>query len=254
MKITFLGTSDGVPRKGHFCTSTMVEVGEQVYLIDGGAPVAELMLNHDKHPNQLKAFFNTHAHGDHIAGLLPLIMLSGWAFPEARFGMYVPEQRVADAFHAFREALMGKRSGDQPLPDLPKREPRVQFHVYEAGEIYDDGVLKVTAYPTGHCLPRPSYAFMLEAEGKRVFFSGDLAYGLGDYPAVVSQVETDLFVCEMAHFTGEEIAPRLDTCKTKKLIFHHYQANKPPQIEALAASGRFGFPIYMAEDGDCVEV
>lgn len=251
MKITFFGTADGVPRKGHFCTSTMIEIGERVYLIDAGAPVAELMLNHDKHPDQLAAFFNTHVHSDHIVGLLPLITLCGWAFTETRFGLYIPEQRLADAFAAFRSALVAP-----PKDAAPKgtASDRVAFHVYEAGEIYDDGFLKVTAYPTRHCWPRPSYALMLEAEGKRVFFSGDLSYGLGDYPTVVNEVETDLFVCEMAHFTGDEIASRLDDCKTKKLIFHHYQANKPPQIEALATSGRFGFPILRADDGDCVEV
>ena len=249
MKITFFGTADGVPRKGHFCTATMVEVGDRVYLIDAGAPVAELMLNHDKHPDRIKAVFNTHAHSDHIVGLLPLISLCGWAFREARFRIYVPEKRVADAFAAFREAL-------GVIPRSATGE-RVSFQVYEACEpdvIYDDGDLKVTAYPTRHCLPHPSYAFLLEAEGKRVFFSGDLAYGLGDYPTVVNEIETDLFVCEMAHFTDEEIAPRLDACKTKKLIFHHYQANKPEQIQALATSGRFPFPILRASDGDRVEI
>ena len=244
MKITFLGTSDGVPRKGHFCTSTMVEVGERIYLIDAGAPVAELMLNHDKHPNQLKAFFNTHAHGDHIVGLLPLISLCGWAFPEAQFELYVPEQRVADAFHAFSEALIGR----------PVRNERLPFKVYGAGEIYDDGFVKITAIPTGHCQPRPSYAFLMEAEGKKVLFSGDLAYGLGDYPAIASEEELDLFVCEMAHFDEEEIAARLATCKAKQLIFNHYQARKPPQIEALATPGRFPFPIRRAKDGDSVEI
>lgn len=246
MKITFLGTADGIPRKDHFCTSTMVEVGDRVYLMDAGAPVAELMMQYDTHPNQLKAIFNTHAHGDHIAGLLPLFLLSGWAFRESSFGIYVPEQRVADAFGAFCEAFVGR-----PV-DLPGH--RVQFHVYEAGVIYDDGVIRVTAYPTAHCQPRLSYSFMLEAEGKRVFFSGDMAHGLGDFPKVLSEVETDLFICEMAHCTADDLAPHLDTCKTKRLIFNHYQANKPPQIASLVDSGRFPFPISRASDGDAVEV
>lgn len=244
MKITFLGTSDGVPRKGHFCTSTMVEIGERIYLVDAGAPVAELMLNLDKRPEQLKAFFNTHAHEDHLDGLLPLLTLCGWAFREASFDLYVPEERVANAFYAFGEALIGH----------PVRNERLPFHVYEAGEIYDDGVLKVTAIATGHCLPRPSYAFLMEAEGKKVFFSGDLASGLGDYPQLLNEMEVDLFVCEMAHFEGEEIGARLETCKAKRVIFNHYQARKSPQIEALAASGRFPFPISRARDGDSIEI
>jgi ribonuclease BN (tRNA processing enzyme) len=206
--------------------------------------VAELMLNHDKHPDQIKAFFNTHSHSDHIVGLLPLIFLCGWAFTEASFDLYVPEDRVANAFHAFSENLF----------EHPVHNPRLNFRVYEAGEIYDDGCAKITAIPTGHCLPRPSYAFLFEAEGKKVLFSGDLSYGLGDYPQIANEEELDLFVCEMAHFDGEDIAARLETCKAKRLIFNHYQARKPPQIEALAAPGRFPFPISRAKDGDSIEI
>ena len=250
MKITFFGTADGVPRKGHFCTSTMIEIGERVYLIDAGAPVAELMLNHDKHPDQLAAFFNTHVHSDHIVGLLPLITLCGWAFTETRFGLYIPEQRLADAFAAFRSALVAPPKGDPPKGAA---SDRVAFHVYEAGEIYDDGFLKVTAYPTRHCWPRPSYALMLEAEGKRVFFSGDLSYGLGDYPTVVNEVETDLFVCEMAHFNADQIEPYLEKCRAKTVAFTHvYPIGKYNDIDAM--KGRYPFEIITPNDGDAIEI
>ena len=56
MKVTFLGTSDGVPRPGHFCTSTMIEVGSAIYLIDAGAPVIDLLLKLGKNPNNIKEF------------------------------------------------------------------------------------------------------------------------------------------------------------------------------------------------------
>ena len=49
MKITFLGTSDGLPRPGHFRASTMIEVADRLYLIDGGAPIADLILVNGDH-------------------------------------------------------------------------------------------------------------------------------------------------------------------------------------------------------------
>ena len=73
-------------------------------------------------------------------------------------------------------------------------------------------------------------------------------------PENFSETEFIFSTWGMTHFTHEEIAPHLDACKTKKLIFHHYQANKPEQIQAPAASGRFPFPILRASDGDTVEV
>ena len=43
MKITFLGTSHGVPAKDRFCSSIMLESGGSFYFIDAGAPVMDLL-------------------------------------------------------------------------------------------------------------------------------------------------------------------------------------------------------------------
>ena len=39
MKITFLGTSHGVPAADRYCYCVMIESGKSVYFIDGGAPM-----------------------------------------------------------------------------------------------------------------------------------------------------------------------------------------------------------------------
>ena len=44
MKITFLGTSHGVPAADRYCSSAMIEVNGSVYLIDAGAPVIDLLI------------------------------------------------------------------------------------------------------------------------------------------------------------------------------------------------------------------
>lgn len=246
MKITFLGTADGVPRPGHFCTSTMIEAGENTYLIDAGAPVINLMLDHGKHPNSLKAFFNTHGHTDHLDGILSLVTLCSWAYRDASFDMLVPDQCVANGITTYLETVTGT-----PFPS-----ERLRFSVFEAGVIYDDGVLKVTAIPTRHCEPKHSYAFLLEGDGKRALLSGDLSQFLakGDYPEIVSREELDLFVCEMAHFGEEHIAPYLEKCRAKRVMFNHYQRRKEPDIESLATPGRFPFPVSAAQDGEVVEL
>ena len=246
MKVTFFGTADGIPRPGHFCTSTMIEVGENVYIVDAGAPVINLLLDHDKHPNQVKAFFNTHGHTDHLDGILQLLTLCGWAYKDAAFDLYVPEKCITDGFAAYMETVTGT-----PFPS-----DRLRPSVFEAGEIFDDGVLKVTAIPTLHCQPRPSYAFLLEAEGKRVLISGDLSQFLhkGDFPTLVENGNLDLFVCEMAHLAEEHILPYLEKCTAKRVMFNHYQKRKEADIERLAAPGRFPFSVSAAQDGEIVEL
>ncbi len=246
MKITFLGTADGIPRPGHFRTSTMIEIADKLYLIDGGAPVIDLILANGKHPDQLKAFFNTHPHTDHVDGMLPLITLCGWAYPNISFDLYVPDKCVTDGYVSYMETVMG----------VKYPHDRLKNHLFNEGVIYDDGVLKVTAIATRHCEPLHSYAFLLEAEGKKALFSGDLSQLLlkGDFPEMVLNESVDLFVCEMAHFGEEHIAPYLEKCKARRVMFNHYQKKYEADIESLSTPGRFSFPVSMAQDGEVVEL
>ncbi len=246
MKITFLGTSDGLPRPGHFCSSTMVEIGNSVYLFDAGAPVASLILNHGRRPEDITAFFNTHGHGDHLDGLLQLLDLCTWAYKEAAFSLFFPEERVLNACVHYIEGILPKNH----------RFPHERLHtqVIKEGLIYDDGTLRVTAIATQHCHPRPSYAFVLEAEGKCVLLTGDLRGDAADFPKVIYEKEFDLAVCEMAHFGEDEISPIMEKAKTKRWMFNHYQQRKEAHIERLSVPERFVFPVRMAEDGESVEV
>ena len=91
MKITFLGTSHGVPAADRFCTSIMLESGENVYLLDAGAPVINLMLKMGIDLKSLKAAFVSHSHMDHLSGLADLICLMNWYFQDTSADFYLPE-------------------------------------------------------------------------------------------------------------------------------------------------------------------
>ncbi len=63
--------------------------------------------------------------------------------------------------------------------------------------------MNLTAYKTKHT--SDSYAFLAYAEGKRVFFSGDLYYNPSeDFPKEVLNSRLNLAVCESAHFSAHE--------------------------------------------------
>jgi pyruvate/oxaloacetate carboxyltransferase len=64
MKLTFLGTSCGVPQKDRYCSSCMIECGDGVYLIDVGAPVAELLRRYGKTPVDIDPEFAKKIIGD----------------------------------------------------------------------------------------------------------------------------------------------------------------------------------------------
>ena len=246
MKITFLGTADGIPRPGHYCSSTMIEVNGAIYLIDTGAPVIDLLLQNGKRPEQIKAIFNTHGHGDHLDGLLQLLDLCMWAYKSASFEICMTEQKIAEGFIGCLESM-----ATSPFP-----RDRMRFRTFEPGLFYEDENIKVTAFPTQHCEPNPSYAFLIETENEKVLFTGDLSYALGkgDFPKIAEEMPLNLIVCEMAHFGAEHIAPYLEKCLAKHVIFNHYQLRKERDIQQLMQCGKFPFPVSMAHDGDVVQV
>ena len=168
------------------------------------------------------------------------------SYSKTDLDLCVPDKRVTDAFEAYFEILTGEKYPHD----------RLRTKVFGEGLIYDDGYIKVTAIPTKHCPPMPSYAFVVEGDGKKIVFSGDLSqfFRGNDFPKIVLEEEIDLFVCEMAHFGEEHIAPYLEKCRAHRVMFNHYQPEKEAHIESLAAPGRFPFPISMAHDGESIEI
>ena len=245
MKFTFLGSSHGVPAPDRFCSSLMVEVGESVYLVDAGAPIIDCILRHDKTTDDVKAIFTTHSHGDHINGLHHYIDLVDWYYKESEVDIFMTNVEVKDAMINMLEVLRG----------APYHADRIRMHIAEAGEVWNDGNLRVTYIPTRHMEPRASYAILLEAEGKRVLITGDLSWKMtkNDFPTIVAEEELDLVICEMAHFGVKHIAPYLETCKAKEMwITHLYPYERFEEVKAIA--NKYAYPIYIADDNDVIEV
>ena len=213
MKLTFLGTSHGVPAADRFCSCAMLQTGGRVYLIDAGAPVADLLIRYGIPYSDLRAIFTTHAHGDHTNGLLGLCDLSNWYFGKADYDVFLTEQALADALKTII-AVQG------PALD----EKRIRLHVMGAGPVYSDENLSVTAVPTRHINngERPSYAYIIECEGKRLIFTGDLHQNdAADFPQIAKDEASDAIICEQAHFSVDTIFAHLRECPTKQVWMNH---------------------------------
>ena len=246
MKITFLGTSHGVPAADRYCSSTMIEVNGSLYFIDAGAPLVDILLRRGVNLDTVRAIFTTHIHGDHTNGILALADLFNWYFKTAGADIYMTEQRGIDAFS---EAV---RTVDGEID-----EARVRFKLMTPDTVYADENIRVTPFPTQHMAyaNRPAYSYLVEAEGKKALFSGDLSPRLskGDFPAYALENSVDLMVCEMAHFGVDDARPYLEKCRAKELLFNHvYPLGKLDEIDAL--DGAFGYPIHTVNDGDEIEL
>ena len=250
MKITFFGSSHGVPAPDRFCSCAMIEAGDGIYFIDAGAPMIDLMLRYGKKIEDARAVFTTHAHGDHINGIIGFANLINWYYTKASVDLFMTEEKPTKAIVDYLEALDAR----------PIDSDRVRFKQIDKDFVYEDSNIKVTAFPTGHMRynnspSRPTYGYIVEADGKRAVFSGDLSIHLrdGDFPEIALKEEVELLVCEMAHFSPDKITPYLDRCKAKTVCFNHvYPFDKFDAITEM--NKKYPFEVTIAHDGDEINI
>ena len=240
MKITFLGTSHGLSEKDRYRTSIMVEVKEKLYIIDGGAPVYDLLVRRGKNLRDITAIFTTHAHGDHVLGLLPLLEIVNWSSNTINFDVYLTDQKLKSAIIDTLEVVCDKKLDSD----------RLRLKVYDENTIYDDGELKVVFAKNCHYANgKTSYSLTLFAEGKSIVFSGDLSghLSMGDFPMLPK--DCDLLVLELAHIGLENIKPYLENADVKEICFNHvFPQSKFNEIEKL--KGAYPFKVATPNDND----
>ena len=247
MKITFLGTSHGYAEKNRFCSGTLIEVGGHSYLIDAGAPIEGQMVNMDKPYSDLRGVFITHMHTDHVAELPAVVE------PLMRFRYndqvtcFMPEKEGLDAFDVWMKALH---------VDVEKMHQIVTFGVTKAGVIFENEDVKVTAIPTSHLQhldpPAPAWSYQVEAEGKKVFFSGDMSHNFPEFSKNVAEGGYDLVICEMAHSDLEVVQDILKAAPTRRMIINHYHMPRLVNYEKILPT--FPFEVHLAVDGEVIDL
>ena len=160
MKITFFGTSHGKPEPHRKRSSAMVEIGENRYIIDIGTDITEPLITRAIPFASLRAIFITHMHTDHTNGLIPFVGLcrdSSYKIADPMIFLPGDIEKTVEVMNAWM--LCNGTPITRDYRYMPVSE----------GALYDDGTLRVTAFRTRHT--NESYAYLLEAEGKRVLFS-----------------------------------------------------------------------------------
>lgn len=246
MRITFFGSSSGSPSPNMKCSCTLIEVGEKKYIIDIGTILIEQLANRNINIAEINALFITHMHRDHTDGLpsyyLRLHSPYGVNADPDIFIPQAPMEPVIKALDAWRNCN-GHTKEARPI----------KFHEVHEGEIFNDGVLKVTAYPTRHSEVVNTYSYILEAEGKRVFFSGDFSREPDqEFHYEILEQPLDLAVCELGHFKAEKYGIIFGEKPPKKLIINHI--SKKNMASAYDFRLTSEFPTDLAHDGMVVDV
>lgn len=239
MKLVFFGSSHGVPEPNRRCSSTLIEVDGNHYFIDMGTQSIEQLITRNIPIESVKAVIVTHMHGDHSNGLISFADICSWYFLNANPTFCLPGD-VDKTKSALGEWLACNGTKLRPF----------EFRQVTAGVVYDDGIIRVTAYQTKHI--NFSYSYLVEAHGKRVLFSGDLCVEgpSKDFPMSVLESPLDLAICESAHFPATEYIPLFKGNKNlRALCFNHYSAKFLSSVLEAKKELSEELKVVLATDG-----
>lgn len=155
MQLTFLGTSAGVPTRTRNVTAILLHLLHPtqpgLWLFDCGEGTQHQLLETSFQPGKIERIFITHLHGDHLFGLPGLLCSRSMAGNMLPLTIYGPKGIREFVDMALR--LSGSWT-DYPM----------EIVEITAGDVVDDGLRKVTAYPLNH--PVECYGYRIEEHDK----------------------------------------------------------------------------------------
>lgn len=220
MKLYFLGTCAGtepMPDRKH--ASFALEVDGDLYWFDAGEGCSYTAHNFGLDVLKVKKVLISHPHLDHVGGLANLIWnirKMHWVKKsscEGDIDIFLPNLRVWNGVMELLRCSEGAFS----LAD------HLHAHEIRDGVLFNDGTVCVTALHNLHVQPNAgqwqSYSFLIEAEGKRIVYSGDVkTYNEMD-PLIGDGC--DRLIIETGHFGIDDVYAYTRDKNIKKVLFTH---------------------------------
>ena len=260
MKITVLGSCSGTePFSGCHQTSVAVETGGRVYFIRRrGKRRLHLLFGGCSPAGHRRHLHHPHPHGPHRRTAPPAV-----EFPQAvhhQPGHRRPHGGPGDSGPHAGPVRVRRGHGHAPGSEGNyETNFHLDPHLLRDGVAYDQNGFKLTAYHNYHLgepspgLPWLSYTFVVEAEGKKVLFSGDFR----DFSEIAPQMEgCDLVFLETGHHTAAALCQELKDSgiQVGKVVFYHHglEILKRPGRRAGRRQSRAGRPDDLLQRWVCL--
>lgn len=235
MKLTVLGKYGPFPYPGGACSGYLVESGNIRIVLDMGSGTLSRLLQVIPSFN-IDAILLSHLHSDHCSDMFILRYMLEQTKIRERVGIHLPISVVA--------------------PNAPEYEYRqlsasgvFDITATSDGRKMKIGDMSITMYRTIH--PVPTYAYLLEHEGRSLFYTGDTGYfhRLKDYAANSSLLLADACLLSAdkttetaSHLTAYEAGCIARDANVSKLICTHIwggsYSEEPVLFEARKAFDR----------------
>jgi ribonuclease Z len=257
MEICFLGTGAPWPDPLRGSSAILIDVGNARLLFDCGRACVQQMARLQIPPAAVTHCFLTHGHYDHVADYA-LLVLTSWRFGRRhQLQVYGPPGTRAMSDALFQEAYKIDIAARKNLKKSDADDD-INVNVTEMrnGSIAEGEGWKVRAVEVVHWPIPLSLGFLIEANGKKVFFSGDTA----PCDAVrENSVGVDLLIHEAMYFakgTGhyrshshpEDVGEVAQQAGARGLVLTHLQPDTARERLLNDAGRHFTRDMIMATD------
>lgn len=182
LQAAFCGTGSPMPDRARAGPCLAVIAGKRLFVFDSGGGASETIVQMGLPIGALEAVFLTHFHSDHIDDLGALALQRwGGASNGTPLTVHGPSgvQRVVAGFneayaldHNYRVA----HHGPQVMPPGGGELVAAPFEFAPGADstlVFDDGGIRITAFPVDHGPVAPAVGYRIEYAGRVIVISGD---------------------------------------------------------------------------------
>jgi ribonuclease Z len=218
-RVTLLGTGVPIPSPDRFGPCTLVEAGDQKFLIDAGRGATIRLYQLEIPIGRIDVQLLTHYHSDHTS-CLPDVWLTGWLesyfgtrkSPYKVIGPTGAKQLMENLERAYADDIK-IRIADEKLPLSGIATDVKEFD--SDGLVYEKNGVKVIAFEVDHGdVIKPCYGYRVEFGGRVAVFSSDTRYNKN---VIKYGAGADLLVHEVAMARPE----LMKEAYIQRIVGHH---------------------------------